>query len=200
MLAAGGIAGVTAVAGCLGGGTPADEEQARARPSLGSSDAPVTIEVFEDFACPHCAMFNTSVASKLKTEYVDVGDVEYQHYDFPIPVAPEVSWTAPSAARSVLGQTDHETFFEYASLLFENQAQLAPETYAEFAEKLDADGDAVRTAATEDRYRDTVEADRQEGRDRGVGGTPTVFIDGENAAEAGRLGYTGLKQQIENRL
>lgn len=191
---------MTAVTGCLGSGSPGDEEQARSRPTLGSSDAPVTLEVFEDFACPHCADFNQRVASKLKAEYVEAGDVQYQHYDFPLPVAPDISWTAPSAARSVLGQTDHETFFEYATLLFENQAQLGPEGYAEFAEEVGADGDAVRTAATEDRYRDTVEADRQEGRDRGVGGTPTVFINGENAAEDGRLGYTGLKQQIEDRL
>lgn len=201
VLRAGALTGVSVVAGCLGRGRGAvDRERATSRPTLGDPDAPVTVAVFEDFACPPCGMFNRDVVTKLKPDYIETGQVRYEHYDFPLPLDETISWQAPQAARSVLGQTDAETFFEYTTSLFENQASLDPGTYADLAEAVGADGDVVEAAARNGRYRDTIERDRQLGVERGVGATPTVFVDEENAAEHGRLGYTGLVQVIEEHL
>lgn len=201
MLGAGALFGLSAVAGCLGSRSRAvDRERATATPTMGDADAPVTVAVFVDFACPHCREFDRNVVPKLRTNYVEPGKVVLEHHDFPLPVDETASWRAPSAARSVLGRTDSATFFEYADGLFANQASLGPELYADLAAEVDVDADAVRSAATEERYRDAVAADREEGVDRGVGGTPTVFVDGENAADHGRLGYTGIAQRIDERL
>jgi len=199
-LRAGVGASLAGLAGCLGSGTSADEARATSRPALGDEDAPVTVEVFEDFACPHCRRFNQEVAGQLKTDYVDTGDIVYQHYDLPIPVDERVSWRASSAARSVLGQIDHQIFFKYASLLFENQSSLGPEVYSELAAEVGVDGETARTAATEERYRETVDADREEARDRGIEGTPAVFVNGDNLADRGRLDYETVSGQIESRL
>jgi protein-disulfide isomerase len=210
-LQTGALLGVSGIAGCLGGGNGGSgngdggdsgngEQDTTDRPTLGDSDAPVTVAVYEDFACPHCRTFNEDVTPQLVSDYVEPGDVAYEHYDFPIPVDETVSWQAPQAARSVMKQAGSETFFEYAELLFANQSSLGMDTYVDLAAEVGVDGDVVESAVSEGRYRQTVEADRDEGIDRGVGGTPTVFVNGENAAPNGRLGYSGIAQAIESQL
>lgn len=205
VLETGALLGASAVAGCLGGDGNGDgggngEQETTDRPTLGDSDAPVTVAVYEDFACPHCRTFNQDVTPQLVADYVEPGDVAYEHYDFPIPVNEAVSWQAPQAARSVMKQAGSETFFEYAELLFSNQGSLEMDVYVDLASEVDVDGDVVESAVDENRYRQTVEADREDGRDRGVGGTPTVFVNGENPAEDGRLGYSNIVQAIESQL
>ncbi|TKR28111.1 DsbA family protein [Natronomonas salsuginis] len=203
LLQTGALLGVSGIAGCLGGGnggTGNGEQETTERPTLGDSDAPVTVAVYEDFACPHCRTFNEDVTPQLVSEYVEPGDVAYEHYDFPIPVDETVSWQAPQAARSVMKQAGSETFFEYSELLFANQGSLGMETYVDLAAEVGVDGDVVESAVSEGRYRQTVETDRDNGIDRGVGGTPTVFVNGENPAPDGRLGYSGIVQAIESQL
>ncbi|MFO7925945.1 MAG: DsbA family protein [Halobacteriota archaeon] len=210
ILQTGALFGTAAAAGCLGGdsgnsngsgnGNAGGEEATTERPTLGESDAPVTVAVYEDFACPHCHTFNQNVTPQIVSNYVESGDVAYEHYDFPIPVDETVSWQAPQAARSVMTQADSQTFFAYAELLFANQGSLEMETYVDLAGEVGIDGEAVEAAVDEDRYRQAVEADRDEGIDRGVDGTPTVFVNGQNAAESGRLGYSGIAQLIDSEL
>ena len=174
-------------AGCLGGGGDAGgtttPNQQLPHPTAGDPDADVTVAVFEDFACPHCREYNEQVVPDLWDEYVAPGTVAYVHYDFPVPVDETVSWQAPSAARAVQGGTDAATFFEYAGRLFANQSRLGPDVYADLADAVGADGGQAREAATNGTYRPTVVADRQTGIDRGVEGTPTVFVGDVNVAE-----------------
>lgn len=201
VLAAGAVA-LGGVAGCLGGGDgSADGERQLPHPVAGDSDAGVTVAVFEDFACPHCRRFNERIVPDLWSEYVEPGRVAYVHYDFPIPVDETVSWQAPSAARSVQAQADASTFFAYAARLFANQSRLGPSTYAELARAVGVDGGRTREAATDGTYRPTIVADRAAGRERGVDGTPTVFVgEVDVAAERGDYSYESIAAEIEARL
>lgn len=180
-----GTAGGIAIAGCLGrsGSTPTGRERATAGPDLpppvlGDPEANVTVGVYEDFSCPHCASFNREVFPRIETEYLEPETVRYEHHDFPIPVD-DWSWPAASAARAVQDGRGDRPFFAYAKRLFENQGQFTLARLAELAEAVGADGPTAREAADEERYRPVVEADRSAGLDRGVSGTPTVFVDDE---------------------
>ena len=51
-------------------------ETLRAQPSLGESNAPVKLAVFEDFKCPACLNFEENVFPQLKRDFVDTGEVE----------------------------------------------------------------------------------------------------------------------------
>jgi len=188
-LLAGVSAGATAaVAGCLGGGgadeePPADAVESLPTPVQGADDAPVTVAVFEDFACPHCRTFAVDVHPKLVDEYVDPGEVRFEHHDFPIPVDDRWSWEAPGAARAVQDAVGDEAFFTFTQRLFEEGWSDGSPAYSEsllrdLASAVDADPDTVATAASEGRYRSVLEADREAGLDRGVRGTPSVFVDG----------------------
>jgi len=181
-----GAAGLTA--GCLGGGSGggtddcsiADESTVSelSRPTLGADDAAVTVAAFEDFACPHCATFSLNTLPDIRSAYVESGVVQYEHYDFPLPVDERWSWQAASAARGVQDETDDETFFEYAHALFENQDAFAPQLITDLADDVGAPGCAIQGDALNETYRPVVEADRQAGIDVGVQGTPTVFVAG----------------------
>jgi hypothetical protein len=128
-LAAAAGVGLGTAAGCLGSGsggaagcTIEDEPTVSSlpAPTLGRSDAPVTVVAFEDFACPHCATYSLEVFPDIRPEYVETGVVRYQFRDFPVPVDERWSWQAASAARGVQDEMDDATFFEYAHALFEN--------------------------------------------------------------------------------
>ncbi|MFB6256669.1 MAG: thioredoxin domain-containing protein [Haloplanus sp.] len=117
-LAAAAGLGLGATAGCLGGssgganGCTIEDEPTVGElpaPTLGSSDAGVTVMAFEDFACPHCATYSLEVFPQLRSEYVEPGVVRHEFHDFPIPVDETWSWQAASAARGVQDETDDAT-------------------------------------------------------------------------------------------
>ncbi|MFB6081163.1 MAG: DsbA family protein [Haloferacaceae archaeon] len=202
LLAAGAAVVGGATAGCLGGGGGTDDtvtpHQQLPHPTAGDPNADVTVAAFEDFACPHCREYNEQVVPHVWDEYVTPGTITYVHYDFPIPVDRTVSWQAPSAARSVQKGTDAATFFEYAARLFDDQSRLGPDVYAELANDVGADGKAARAAATNGTYRPTIVADRKTGVDRGVKGTPTIFVDGVDVTEKhGDHSFDSIKAEIE---
>lgn len=192
LTAVGGAAALGSTAGCLGGSASAlpdgcdvgdlDSVSSLPRPALGPEDAAVTVDVFEDFACPHCQTFTEDVYPEIRSTYVDSGDVQYRFFDFPIPVDDTWSWAAASAARAVQDRADAETFFAFTEGVYANQGRLSEEGYQvvhDLADELGVDGCTVAAAAEQESYRPVVEADRDEGVSREVPGTPAVFVDGD---------------------
>ncbi|MFC6872350.1 DsbA family protein [Halobellus marinus] len=194
LAALGGAATLAATAGCLGGSGGSgplpegcdvgslDSVSSMSRPALGPEDAAVTVDVFEDFACPHCQTFTLETYPEIKSTYIDPGEVQYRYFDFPIPVDEEWSYRAASAARAVQDRSDAETFFAFAKGVYENQSDLGSNGYEivhDLADDAGVDGCTVAAAAEQEPYREVVEADRQTGSDRGVPGTPAVYVDGE---------------------
>jgi protein-disulfide isomerase len=51
----------------------------------GSPQAPITIEIYSDYECPHCATFYNGVYPQLVAAYVKTGKVRIVHRDFPLP-------------------------------------------------------------------------------------------------------------------
>jgi protein-disulfide isomerase len=52
----------------------------------GAPDAPITIEVFTDYQCPHCATIYDEVIPMLRAEYVQTRKAKMVHRDFPLPM------------------------------------------------------------------------------------------------------------------
>jgi len=194
-LAAVGGVGLGATAGCLGGGnnggnsgangcTIEDEPTVSSlpAPTLGPSDADVTVAAFEDFACGHCATYSLEVFPDIRAEYVETGVVRYEFHDFPIPVDDQWSWQAASAARGVQDEMDSAAFFEYTHALFENQSDLSAGLITDLANDVGAPGCAIQADAVNETYRPVVEADRQRAIDRGAQGTPAVYVNGRSVS------------------
>lgn len=202
VLAGVGTVTTTALAGCGNlvsqpgsGGTATARDVSLQTPVNGEDDAPVTVSVYKDFACPACRNFNDGITPRIVEEYVGPGVVRLEHYDFPLDMHEPASYTAANAARAVQHAADDEAFFSFADALFANQSDLEPATYAELAGEIPVDGDRVQAAAEGRTYRHIVSADKQEGIDAGVRATPTVFVDG-SAVE--QLSWSAISSMIES--
>lgn len=148
------------------------------QPRLGSDDAAVTVAVFEDFACPHCADFALGPFAELKAEFADDDDVAFEHYDLPIPVS-DWSTRVANAARSVQDAADDEAFFAFSEAAYENLDDYSWQVVGDIADEVGVDPCRALSDATNETYEAVLEANRDEAEDRGVDSTPTVFVNGE---------------------
>ena len=168
----------TLLAGCIGGDEPeSDREQVQSlpRPVAGDPDADVVVSSYEDFSCPHCKTYALEVYPEIREQYVEPGDIRYEHHDFPIPVNQRWSWDAAEAARAVQDRADNAAFFEFSADLYRNQGDYSLDLIRDLAAD-HADGDEVVEDVQANVYRPVVEADRQAGANRGVQGTPTIVV------------------------
>jgi len=94
------------------------------RPVIVDPEADVVVQAFEDFTCGHCATYKLEHFPTIREEYIDPGEVRYEHWDFPIPV--NETWAVPvaSAARGVGARQGAEAFFSFASTAYESQREL----------------------------------------------------------------------------
>lgn len=167
-----------ALAGCIEPGETVDELP---RPVMGSDDATLELHVFEDFSCPACQDFNQNHFPQIKEEYIDEGLVRFYHYDWPIPVHPRWSTEMANGARAVQDKHGDDTFFEFKSLLYENQSNISVDVMRQLAENLEIDDvEYILESASISAYQPVIDTDVAEGNQRNVGGTPTVFIGGDS--------------------
>lgn len=216
-LAAAGVSSVV-LAGCatlFDASMPAplddvDPERQVPTPTLG--DGPVTVAVYEDLGCPHCRDFETDVFPVLESEYVATDEIEFRHYDFPVMAADE-SLAMANAARSVQDGTRRDgddtdagdpngLFFEYKhAVMTAEEEDWSDDGLVALADSLEGDAvdpDAVGAALEDETYYPTLAADWERGDERGVAGTPTVFVDGETVDQP--ADPDAVTEAIENAL
>jgi protein-disulfide isomerase len=150
---------------------------------LGNLDAPVTLLEYGDYECPYCA----AAAPVLRHVVEDSdGDVRLVFRNFPIADRHPYALTAALAAEAAGAQG---AFWEMHELLFARQDRLDDAALRAYADELGLDADLM-VGAPAQVFGDKVEADFAAGLAAGVGGTPTVFIDGRlwsGRVEAGAL-------------
>ena len=207
-----GTAAAVGLAGCTGGAsgpgatshscelTEREPVAELSQPVEGSSDAAVTVDVFEDFACPHCADFATGGLSQLKDEYLDSDDVRFRHFDFPIPVS-DWSGRVANAARSIQDTQDDAAFFAFSLAAYENIEEYSWQLIGDLAEDVGADPCRVLSDASNATYEQVLDANRQTGIDRGVESTPGIFVN-DTLIEPPESGgwYEPVRSEIEANL
>lgn len=179
---------VGSLAGCLGG----DDAESLPAPVAGDSDGAATLQVFSDFACPHCRTYHLSVFPSLENGILSDGDVRYEHHDFPIPVDREWSWRIASAARAAQALAGDEAFWKISEKLYQHQGKWSAPLLKQLGDEVGTNGVAVRRAGMQDRYRDVIQADRTLGEEMGVPGTPAIILDGQLIAPSA----TAIKQAV----
>ncbi len=149
--------------------------------SLGDPDAPVVVEAYEDFLCPHCRDWSASTGEMLKDEYIKSGQVRLEYKTFPLEGFAPGSRMAAQAAHCA---ADQEYFWPYHDRLFaeQNRGQSAYmiEELLQYADDLGLDSRAFSQCMSALAHQDEILQTTQEGASRGVSGTPSVFINGVN--------------------
>ncbi|HWB84727.1 MAG TPA: thioredoxin domain-containing protein [Bryobacteraceae bacterium] len=142
---------------------------------IGSPSAPVRMELYSDFQCPHCRVFHEAVLPELLKDYIVPGKVLLISHEFPLPMhqhAREAADYATAAAR--IGK-----YQEVSSALF-----LSQDAWANNGKVWDAVASAltpaeqkkVQALVKESSVLSEVQSDLQGGTMAGVNETPTLII------------------------
>lgn len=154
--------------------------------TLGQDDAPVQIHVFSDYMCPACAHWSGQIESRLKLEFIDQGLVQLTYYDFPLGGAHRYSFAASRAARCA---GDQGRFWEYHDRLFATQqswsysADVPTGSFLQIGRDIGVEPRAFESCLRSDAHAEVVTANKMLGETLGVGGTPTVFLNGRPLRE-----------------
>jgi protein-disulfide isomerase len=151
----------------------------RAANRLGDPNAKITVVEFADYQCPFCKRYHDAVGPDLLKQYVDSGKIQfvYKHSAF---LGQESVWAAQAAECAA----DQDQFWEYHDLLFakqngENVGLFTKDKLIAYAKELDLDIAKFEPCLQNDDTLQRVGADTEEGRQVGVTGTPTFFINGK---------------------
>ena len=139
---------------------------------LGDPNAPVTIVAFEDFLCPHCQAYKSTVNQFIE-QYVVTGQARFEYRMLPA-VDPSGS---PLSARLVECSDilREGTFWEAHDVMFElaSATRFNDRTPRQFADRMDLNYSDVLDCVTE---ADQVSIDTQLATQLGASGTPSVFV------------------------
>jgi protein-disulfide isomerase len=165
---------------------------------LGAATAPVIIETWEDFQCPVCKTANATVVERLIEEYVETGKAQlrFRYFSF---IGPESQWAAAAAESAA----EQGKFWEYHDALFsaqdgENRGAFAKDRLKQIAVELGLDMTAFNAAFDSGKYESVIDAEHAEGRDLGVEGTPTFFVNGSRVLDW--RDYDAFKALIESQV
>jgi protein-disulfide isomerase len=149
-------------------------------PIRGSKTAPVTITVFSDFQCPFCSGAAKGLGKDILPS--SAGGVRIEHRYFPLGMH---AWARPAAEAAECARQQGERYFwDIHDYFFEHQKELKPDSLkqsvATYAAGLSGfDSARLKTCMDEKATAAAIDRDIALGREVGVTGTPTIFVNGE---------------------
>ncbi len=147
---------------------------------LGNEKAPVTIIKYASLTCPYCRAFELKTFKFLKKRYIDTGKVRYILREFPIG---HQSGHATVIMRCI-GQNDTKKFFSlYNKFITQQRRWVSQEVRFDPIFKVASQVGITRkkfdSCLKNQKIMDGLTWVKQRGRNLGVSGTPTFFINGK---------------------
>lgn len=168
------------------------------KPTLGSSNAKVTLVEFADFQCPFCAEWQNLIFPRLKSEYIDTGKVRFVYWDFPF-----LGDESTKSSEAGLCAKDQNKFWEFHGYLFskqdgENEGAFNDANLKKFAQETSLDTATFNKCFDARTYQAVVDDSFNTASSYGVNSTPTIYINGWKFE--GMMPYENYKQVIESEL
>jgi protein-disulfide isomerase len=162
------------------------------QPARGAATATVTIVMFTDFQCPACSAVHPVLQEVLKSYAAD--KIRFVVRDFPLTQIHENAYRAALAANAANAQNK---FFEYTEILYQNQAKLDDASLVGYAAQINLDAKRFEADLKSKKFAPDVERDIADGKALGIGGTPTVYVNGVKVRE---LSAEGFRRAIDRAL
>jgi protein-disulfide isomerase len=140
-------------------------------PHKGSDGAKVTIVEFSDFQCPFCARVAPTL-ERIEQEFGDDVRIVFKH----LPL--RMHSKAPAAHAAAEAAHRQGKFWEMHDRIFENQGEMSPEKYEEYAREMGLDLERFKTDVASTEVKKKIDDDTAEASRVGVTGTPGFFING----------------------
>jgi protein-disulfide isomerase len=158
----------------------------------GRADAPLTLVEYGDYQCPYCGAVYPVVK---RLQKASGKRLRFVFRNFPLTQAHPYAMVAAEAAEAAGLQGK---FWGMHDLIYENQADLAPDVLPAWAETLKLDLQEFALAIKKGEITKRIKEDRMSGIQSGVNGTPCFFING--ARYDGRADYEPLRAALEQQL
>ncbi|HTP09325.1 MAG TPA: thioredoxin domain-containing protein [Anaerolineae bacterium] len=146
---------------------------------LGEANASITVEEYVDFQCPVCGSFARGTLQEIREKYVKSGQVKLKLHHFAF-----IGDESTRAAEASECANDQGKFWEYADLLFanqagENQGAFADAKLISFAQQLDLQTEPFKSCLDNHQHLAEVQSSTEVGAARGINSVPTLFINGQ---------------------
>ena len=163
--------------------------------SKGAANAPVTVLEYGDFQCPACQRFFSDTERRLKEEYVSKEQVRFVFRNFAF-IGNESRWAAEASECA----NEQGRFWDYHDQLYEKQGgenvgTFSKENLKRFAVDLGLNAEQFNPCLDSGKYAAKVQQELAQGRQEGVRGTPSVFVNGKLIE--GGVDYQVLRRTIE---
>lgn len=160
-------------------------------PVRGSKNAPVMVVEFADYQCPYCKALEPQL-EQLKREFGDKVSIAFK--DFPIPQHANAQKMAEIAHCA----GDQGKYWELHDFMFNELKAFDMKQVDNRAQALNMDVAKLNQCVASDSDAAAISANAAEGRDLGVTGTPTVFINGRYLT--GNAKYEVLRDIVQQEL
>jgi protein-disulfide isomerase len=140
-------------------------------PFKGPEGAPLTLVEFADFECPYCAVMSPVLEAIWEQHK---GELRYVYKFFPLSAHPH----GEPAARAAVAAMNQGKFWEMHDKLFTNRDHLEQTDIDQYAKDIGLDLPKFHKDAESQATTDWLAADRKQADALGVGGTPTIYING----------------------
>ena len=163
--------------------------------TAGNADAPVTVDLYVDYQCPHCRDFE-AIAAKPLNDYVDNGTIKVVYH--PIAILSGYSVWGSAAAGCA---ADEGKFREYSQALFDSQSEMRPAALATLGKKVGLTSPKFQQCVKKVKYENWTLGMRKPAQRENVQGTPTVLLNHQDfspsPSETLKSFVNRLKTQID---
>lgn len=144
----------------------------------GDKDAPVVIETFVDFACPHCQKFESEAGSTLDS-YVKQGKARVVTYPVTLNEFGRPTELAANAYACAVNESGAKGA-KYFNALYANYSQSWTNAQlTDLGDQVGVSSGKFHNCVKSDAFAEWVRSMDQTATDRGMQGTPTVFVNGK---------------------
>lgn len=164
------------------------ELDAMVRLSKGNPDAPVHIVEFGDAECGYCKKAQP-VLTRLEKEYGDNIKFSFKHF----PLGKDTFYTALGAECAY----DQGKFWAFKDTMFTKAKPGNKMVIRSMAEEIGLDMTVFEECFAGEKHRAIVEKSKKDGEQVGVGGTPTIYVNGLKMRGAN---YSVLKRAIDKEI
>jgi protein-disulfide isomerase len=170
--------------------------------TMGDPNAPVRIDVFEDFQCPACQYYSENIEHQVIDNLITPGKVYYVFHNFPFLDDRAATKESDQAANAGMCAADQGRFWDYHQMLYanwkgENEGNLSDKRLTAFADSLGFDMTKFNACFKANQFKDQINADLKSGQDMGAQGTPSLFVNGKIVAPGQVPTYEEIKAAVD---
>lgn len=171
--------------------TPVDRPEPKGL-SVGDPNAPVKLDVWEDFQCSACLYFTKNIEPGILDQYVSAGKVYFTFHNYPFIDGDQGE--SHDAANAAMCAAAQNRFWDYHDMLFanwlgENAGSFTRPRLVAFAENLGFDMSAFNKCFNANQYGAEIQKDVDAGTKLGVPPTPGIFVNGKEVQSSAGGNY-----------